>query len=112
MKGNQPTLRAQLAGLPWRQILMGHRSSGNAHGRRREMSTLKVVTIAVRSRSCMPHRPSDTASCPLRIPTRAERMPGTAETRGLRSLQARLLINFDDAMCCSRPLTWENVLWA
>ena len=45
VKGNQPTLHAQLAGLPWRQIEVCHRHAGNAHGRR-EIRTLKVVTVA------------------------------------------------------------------
>ena len=45
VKGNQPRLRRQLAGLPWRQIGHGHRSAETAHGRR-EIRTLKVVTIA------------------------------------------------------------------
>ena len=45
VKGNQPRLRRQLAGLPWRQVEPGHRSTETAHGRR-EIRTLKVVTIA------------------------------------------------------------------
>jgi predicted transposase YbfD/YdcC len=45
VKGNQPTLHSQLAGLPWRQLEVRHRASGNAHGRR-EIRTLKVVTVA------------------------------------------------------------------
>jgi predicted transposase YbfD/YdcC len=45
VKGNQPRLRRQLAGLPWRQVEPAHRSTGAAHGRR-EIRTLKVVTIA------------------------------------------------------------------
>jgi predicted transposase YbfD/YdcC len=45
VKGNQPSLRRQLAGLPWRQIEICHRRTGNAHGRR-EIRTLKVATIA------------------------------------------------------------------
>jgi predicted transposase YbfD/YdcC len=45
VKGNQPILHTQLAGLPWRQVEICHRSVGNAHGRR-EILTLKVVTIA------------------------------------------------------------------
>jgi predicted transposase YbfD/YdcC len=45
VKGNQPGLRRQLAGLPWRQVEVCHRSTGNAHGRR-EIRTLKAVTIA------------------------------------------------------------------
>jgi predicted transposase YbfD/YdcC len=45
VKGNQPTLRRQLAGLPWKQVEPGHRSAQTGHGRR-EIRTLKVVTIA------------------------------------------------------------------
>ena len=43
--GNQPRLRRQLAGLPWRGVEVDHRSAQTAHGRR-EIRTLKVVTIA------------------------------------------------------------------
>ena len=46
VRGNQPRLRRQLAALPWRQVQTGHRSVATAHGRR-EIRTLKVVTIAV-----------------------------------------------------------------
>ena len=45
VKGNQPRLRRQLAGLPWYQIAEGHRSAETGHGRR-EIRVLKVVTIA------------------------------------------------------------------
>ncbi len=45
VKGNQPRLRRQLAGLPWRQIEVAHRAAETGHGRR-EIRTLKVVTIA------------------------------------------------------------------
>jgi predicted transposase YbfD/YdcC len=45
VKGNQPTLRHQLAGLPWRGINAAHRSAETGHGRR-EIRTLKIVTIA------------------------------------------------------------------
>jgi predicted transposase YbfD/YdcC len=45
VKGNQPRLRRQLAGLPWRQVEPAHRDAATAHGRR-EIRTLKVVTIA------------------------------------------------------------------
>jgi predicted transposase YbfD/YdcC len=45
VKGNQPTLRRQLTGLPWNQLEVCHRSVGNAHGRR-EIRTVKVVTLA------------------------------------------------------------------
>jgi predicted transposase YbfD/YdcC len=44
-KGNQPRLRRQLAELPWREVETSHRSVATAHGRR-EIRTLKVVTIA------------------------------------------------------------------
>jgi predicted transposase YbfD/YdcC len=43
--GNQPRLRRQLAGLPWRGVEADHRSAETAHGRR-EIRTSKVVTIA------------------------------------------------------------------
>ncbi|MFC4949332.1 ISAs1 family transposase [Pseudonocardia sp. GCM10023141] len=45
VKGNQPTLRRQLASMPWRAVQVGHRSTERGHGRR-EIRTLKVVTIA------------------------------------------------------------------
>jgi predicted transposase YbfD/YdcC len=45
VKGNQPTLRNQLAALPWRQVEIAHRSAERGHGRR-EIRSLKVVTIA------------------------------------------------------------------
>jgi predicted transposase YbfD/YdcC len=45
VKGNQPRLRRQLAGLPWREVEPAHRSVETAHGRR-EIRTTRVVTIA------------------------------------------------------------------
>jgi predicted transposase YbfD/YdcC len=45
VKGNQPGLRRQLAGLPWKQVDIAHRSAETSHGRR-EIRTLKVVTVA------------------------------------------------------------------
>ena len=72
VKGNQPTLRRQLAGLPWRQIEACHRSSGNAHGRR-EIRTLKVVTV--------------TAGIPF--PHAAQAIQVTRKTRPLRSSNTR-----------------------
>jgi predicted transposase YbfD/YdcC len=45
VKGNQPLLRRQLAALPWREVEIAHRSAETVHGRR-EIRTLKVVTIA------------------------------------------------------------------
>jgi len=44
-KGNQPRLRHQLATLPWRDVEPAHRGVETGHGRR-EIRTLKVVTIA------------------------------------------------------------------
>jgi predicted transposase YbfD/YdcC len=46
VKGNQPTLRRQLAALPWRGIGPAHRSAETGHGRR-EIRTLKILTVAV-----------------------------------------------------------------
>jgi predicted transposase YbfD/YdcC len=45
VKGNQPSLRRQLTGMPWRAVEVGHRSAERGHGRR-EIRTLKVITIA------------------------------------------------------------------
>jgi Transposase DDE domain len=45
VKGNQPTLRRQLAGLPWKGLEPDHRSVETAHGRR-EIRTLTVLTVA------------------------------------------------------------------
>ena len=45
VKGNQPTLRHQLAALPWRALPADHRQAQTSHGRR-EIRTIKVVTIA------------------------------------------------------------------
>jgi len=45
VKGNQPALHAQLAALPWRAVADSHRDTDRGHGRR-EIRTLKVVTIA------------------------------------------------------------------
>jgi predicted transposase YbfD/YdcC len=45
VKGNQPTLRRQLAGLPWQGLKPDHRSVETSHGRR-EIRTLTVLTVA------------------------------------------------------------------
>jgi predicted transposase YbfD/YdcC len=45
VKGNQPRLRRQLAGLPWRALRVDHRSAETSHGRR-EIRSIKVATIA------------------------------------------------------------------
>jgi predicted transposase YbfD/YdcC len=45
VKGNQPRLRRQLAELPWHEVEPAHHDITTAHGRR-EIRTLKVVTIA------------------------------------------------------------------
>ncbi len=44
VKGNQPTLHAQLRALPWNDVPLGHTSTGRGHGRI-ETRTLKVVTV-------------------------------------------------------------------
>ena len=45
VKGNQPSLHAQLAALPWRQIPAGHDTREKGHGRA-ERRTLKVTAVA------------------------------------------------------------------
>ena len=52
VKGGRPTLRHELAGMPSRQVGVGHRGAERGHGRR-EIRTLKVVTIA--AGSVFPH---------------------------------------------------------
>jgi predicted transposase YbfD/YdcC len=51
VKANQPTLHAQLAGLPWRQIPVMDRTRDHGHGRV-EVRTLKVAAVAG---LCFPH---------------------------------------------------------
>jgi len=45
VKGNQPDLHAQLAGLPWRQVPVAHQAREKGHGRT-ERRTLKVTAVA------------------------------------------------------------------
>jgi predicted transposase YbfD/YdcC len=45
VKGNQPTLHQQLAGLPWRAVPDAARDTGSGHGRR-EIRSLKVLTVS------------------------------------------------------------------
>jgi predicted transposase YbfD/YdcC len=51
VKANQPTLHAQLAGLPWRTIPVMDRTRDHGHGRV-EVRTLKVAAVAG---LCFPH---------------------------------------------------------
>ncbi len=44
VKGNQPNLHAQLAGLPWRAVPDATRDCDRGHGRR-EIRSLKILTI-------------------------------------------------------------------
>lgn len=44
VKGNRPKLRAQLAGLPWRQIPIVHQFHESGHGRR-EHRTLQLAAV-------------------------------------------------------------------
>jgi hypothetical protein len=44
VKANQPTLHAQLIGLPWHKIPVMDRSRDHAHGRV-ELRTLKVASV-------------------------------------------------------------------
>jgi predicted transposase YbfD/YdcC len=45
VKGNQPSLHTQLAGLPWRAVPNAIRDTDRGHGRR-EIRTLKILTIS------------------------------------------------------------------
>jgi predicted transposase YbfD/YdcC len=54
VKGNQPTLFAQLKALPWAEIPAGHRSHDTGHGRR-ETRTVKAVTVATPGGIAFPH---------------------------------------------------------
>jgi predicted transposase YbfD/YdcC len=45
VKGNQPSLRRQLASQPWKDVPVGHRETDNGHGRT-VTRTYKVITIA------------------------------------------------------------------
>ncbi len=45
VKSNQPNLRTQLVGMPWREVGVAHRSAECGQGRR-EIRTLNVITIA------------------------------------------------------------------
>jgi hypothetical protein len=45
VKGNPPSLRAQLADLPWRQIPAAHDTREKGHGRA-ERRTLKITAVA------------------------------------------------------------------
>ena len=45
VKGNQPTLHAQLKALPWRKVPIGDDTSARGHGRA-EWRTLKVTAVA------------------------------------------------------------------
>ena len=71
VKANQPTLHAQLAGLPWRQIPVMDRTRDHGHGRV-EVRTLKVAAVAG---LCFPH-----AAQAIQV-TRRVRAPGSRRWR-------------------------------
>lgn len=54
VKGNQPTLFAQLKSLPWPDIPVGNRTRDRGHGRR-ETRTLKAVTPRTPGGIAFPH---------------------------------------------------------
>jgi predicted transposase YbfD/YdcC len=59
VKGNQPRLHTQLAGLPWRAVPEATRADDRGHGRR-ETRTLKILTTQTPgSSSRTPPRPAD-----------------------------------------------------
>jgi predicted transposase YbfD/YdcC len=45
VKGNQPTLRNQVKGLPWKDVPVGHTSASRGHGRVEKRAT-KVVAVS------------------------------------------------------------------
>ena len=71
VKANQPSLHAQLAGLPWRQIPVMDRTRDHGHGRI-EVRTLKVAAVAG---LCFPH-----AAQAIQV-TRRVRAPGSRRWR-------------------------------
>jgi predicted transposase YbfD/YdcC len=54
VKGNQPTLFAQIKALPWAQVPVGDQRSERGHGRR-ETRTVKAVTVATPGGLGFPH---------------------------------------------------------
>jgi predicted transposase YbfD/YdcC len=54
VKGNQPTLYAQLKALPWPQVAAGDRTRDRGHGRR-ETRTVKAVTLRTPGGIGFPH---------------------------------------------------------
>lgn len=54
VKGNRPTLFAQLKTLPWAQIPVGDQSRDRGHGRR-ETRTVKAVTVSIPGGILFPH---------------------------------------------------------
>jgi predicted transposase YbfD/YdcC len=54
VKGNQPTLFAQLKALPWAQVPAGERSHETGHGRK-ETRTVKALTVATPGGLTFPH---------------------------------------------------------
>jgi hypothetical protein len=54
VKGNQPTLFAQLKAMPWAQIPIGHQTRETGHGRK-ETRTVKAVTAATPGGLAFPH---------------------------------------------------------
>jgi predicted transposase YbfD/YdcC len=54
VKGNQPTLFAQLKALPWGQVPVGDRRSERGHGRR-ETRTVKALTVQAPGGLGFPH---------------------------------------------------------
>jgi predicted transposase YbfD/YdcC len=54
VKANQPTLHTQLKALPWAEVPIGDRSRDTGHGRR-EIRTVKALTVAVPGGLLFPH---------------------------------------------------------
>ena len=74
VKGNRPTLYAQLEALPWAQVPVGDRRSERGHGRQ-ETRTVKALTVATPGGIAFPH-----AEQAVRIPDRTIKGKTTRET--------------------------------
>jgi predicted transposase YbfD/YdcC len=82
VKANQPTLFAQLKGLPWAQVPVGDRRTDTGHGRT-ETRTVKALTVATPGGLGFPH-----AKQAVRI-TRTRTVKGTT-TREMAYLTVSL----------------------
>jgi hypothetical protein len=69
VKGNQPGLHQQLAGLPWRLVPVADRDTARWHGRR-EIRTLKILSISTGIAGVLPWKRSAPRPSQSRSPAR------------------------------------------